>query len=259
MLVAGKYFTAESFISLAEENEITGKIQSELQSYFKDKYNETGIPPETYTDVITDDYVDSLVKININAGFSELNGGSFDNTTGIENSALEQSIEDFFSSYADSIDYEKDDTYQEKLNTTIDNAYSAITEYCDIYKLGTLSREGILSKAAKVYTRMKLMTYILVGAAVLIILLLILINKSGALYWVGISAVISGIIGVLPCIYIKFTRYFDAFVIKQQQVFTSFTTLMYKSVNSFMMNQIILAAAGVVMIIAFALLRKKSR
>lgn len=261
VLVIKNYADSQKLTKLAEGNEITPKIQTELEKYFSSKYNETGIPEEVYTKAITDEYIDKIVELNINAGFNKLDGKEFDNLTGRNNQELENNIEDFFNSYADSIGYTKDDKYREKIDATIDSAYAVITDYCDIYKFGMLNEEGILGKASGIYGYLDGAFWLLAGISCLLAVLIFFINiksVSAALYWFGISAVISGIIGALPCVYLSFTNFFDSFVIKQQQIFTSFTSLFYNLSDSFMINQIILFAVGILMIIIYAVVPKKS-
>ena len=260
LLVVRSFADSDKLTGLAEENKIVSTIQSELESYFSNKYNETGVPAEVYTAALTDEYIEKIVGLNINAGFERLDSGKFDNLTGRENPELEESISIFFNDYADSIGYVKDDKYEEKLQKTIDSAYSVITDYCDIYKFRMMNSEGILAKASKIYTRLDMIILAVAGATVLLIVLLLLINIKSKLlvkYWLGISALVSGVIGISPCIYLNASRFFDAFVIKQPQIFKSFTGLLYGAVNSFMINQIILAAAGILLIVLFAVISKK--
>lgn len=262
LIVAESYASPERLAELSQEHEIVPKIKTELSNYFGDKYNETGIPAEIYTSALTDEYIAKIVEININAAFSRLDGGTFNNTAGRENPALEESITAFFNSYADDNGYAKDEKFNSKLSATIDSAYSVITDYCDIYKFRTMNNEGILGKVSGIYQSLDKL--VLAAAAVTLILLaiIVIINIkaiSAALYWSGITALVSGIIGIIPCIYLSSTNYFDAFVIKQPHIFTSFTGLMYDAVDSFMTNQIILLAAGVVMLIIFAVVPKKAK
>lgn len=255
MLAVTGYADADKLKSMAKEKGITAMIKTELDEYFSEKYNETGIPAEVYSAALTDEYIESVTALNIDAGFERLDGGSFDNKSGIENPELDESISTFFSDYADSIGYEKNEAYQQKLQRTIDSAYSIILEYCDIYKFSLLNSEGILEKGAKVYPLLD--TAVLIGAGLVVLLagLLLLINRkalSAVIYWAGTSALIAGILGIIPCVYLNSENYFDAFVLKQPQVFTAFTGLLYDMVDSVMTNMIIAAAIGVLLIICYA-------
>ncbi len=262
MIVAKSYASPEKLIELSRENNISAQIKAELSNYYSDKYNVTGIPAEVYTSVISDEYIEKMVEININAGFSRLSGKEFDNTSGRDNPELEKSITDFFNNYADDNGYVKDEKFDTKLATTINSAYSHITDSCDIYKLSTMNNEGILIKASPVYLNLdKLMMIVFVVTALLIAAVLLVNIKAVAasMYWCGITAVVAGVIGVIPSVYLSSTNYFDAFVIKQPQIFTSFTTLMYKAVDHFSTTQIILIVVGAALVTLFVVFPSKAK
>ncbi|MCD7810505.1 MAG: hypothetical protein LUG91_01450 [Ruminococcus sp.] len=259
-LTAVSFANPEKLIKLTSDNNITSKIQTELESYYSSKYNETGIPAEIYTTAFTDDYITEVTKININAGFNRLNGEEFDNTTGIENSDLESSIETFFNDYAESIDYVKDDQYYEKLQSTIDSAYSVVADYCDVFKFSAMENEGILAKLSKLYVNLDLICILTLAATLFLFILTLIINIKGIsafFYWLGVSGTVSGILSIIPCIYLKATNYFDAFTIKQSQIFTSFTSLMYGVVNRFLTEGVLLLLIGIVMLVLFGIITKK--
>lgn len=259
LITADRLASVSSLKELSEKNKIVPMVRTQLVNHFEDKYNETGVPAEIYTDYITDDYIRSVIEININAGFERMNGGKFDNRSGIENPQLEESITTFFNDYADSIGYVRDDAYEEKLQNTIDSAYNVISDSCDIYKFDTINNEGLFAKAGGIYRNLGRLTLAAAGAAILLTVIILLINRKGItslLYWLGSSALVSGIIGIIPCIYLNAVNYFDSFVIKQPQIFTAFTGLMYKAVDSFMTSQIVIAISGIVLIAGFAVIMK---
>ncbi len=265
MTVVSGYAKPEKLVQLTEDKGIISMIKSELDRHFSEKYNETGVPAEVYTAALSDEYIESILEMNINAGFSRLDGSKFDNKSGIENPQLEESVTSFFSNYADSIGYVKDDVYEQKLQKTIESAYNIISDYCDVYKFSLLNSEGLLAKGAKVYPMLDIAVIISAGIVLLCIILLLLINrreKLSVIYWAGNSLLIAGILGIAPCVYLNSEKYFDAFVLKQPQVFTSFTGLLYDMVDSVMTNLIITAIVGIVLIIAYTVisrLQKKSQ
>lgn len=258
LIVGNSFANPEKLTALMEENEIVPMIRTELKNYFSDKYNETGIPAEVYTEALTDEYIKLAAENYIYAGLDKGASATY-GYNALENEQLEKNITEFFSDYAESINYEKDAKYDDKLEATIKSAYSVIGDYCDVYKFKTMNDEGILEKTSGIYSNLSKIIMLAAGASLLLIAVILLINLksvSAALYWVGISALISGIIGIIPCIYLNSTNYFDAFVIKQPHIFTSFTKLMYGAMDAFIMNQIILAAAGIVLIIVFSVIQK---
>lgn len=251
LVVAETYASPEKLFSLAEENDVIPKVQKELEKYFGDKYNETGVPAEIYTGAIDNSYIQDVINMFIDESFTILEEESSEGFVIPVNAQLEKSITDFFSGYADSNGYEKDENYNKKLENTIASAYNAVGDYCDIYKLEMMQSEGILSKAGVLYRNLDTLLIAAVGVTAVLAVILLLVNLKQInifLYWLGVSGFISGVIGLVPCIYLNATSYFDSFVIKQPHIFTSYTKLLYGVVNTFMTGQLIVIAAGVLLL-----------
>lgn len=262
IVVVRNFADSARLIQIAEDNGITEKILTSLEKNYKLKYNETGIPSEVYMEALSEQYINSAVEKYITDGFAVLEGDSAASTfTAPVNEELESSIEAFFSDYAEQNDYEKDENYEKKLESTITSAYSMIGDSCDVYKLNMMNKEGILKKASPVYGMIGAITAILLTAAAVLLLVILLINIKQIkqwLYWAGTALLTAGIIGVVPGIYFSSSDFFDGFVIKQAQIFTAFTKLMYSAADSFLTNQVILIVAGAVLITIFAVIPKKS-
>ena len=93
------------------------------------------------------------------------------------------------------------------------------------------------------------------------ILFLIFVNfreKKTIFYWAGISAVIAGAIGMIPSIYLLSTKYFNAFSIKQPQIFAAFTGAMFKLTEAFMAASIAVCVAGIAMIVLYTVLIRQN-
>ncbi len=251
--------TAEKSTVLMKENNISSLVHSELEKYFNDQYNTTGVPSQTYMDAIDENYLNSVINLYTESLFTSLKSG---NPTTVEipkNQNLESNIEEFFSNYADNFGYEKDETYKKKLKETTDSAYQIIENYCDIYKYSSLQNHGVLTKISKVYSHMNTITVVCFTVSLFLILILLLINRrslSVCLYWTGISSLIAGILGTLPSIYLLSSKYFDAFIIKQPQVFKSFTGAMYGLTKAFMSVHIAVLLIGICFIVVYAVVNK---
>lgn len=249
---------ADKLIAAADENELVSMVRNELERYFNERKNTTGITADIYMDNIDEEYLSEIIQFKINSGFSTLNGNlgsEFD----ISNTELENSISDFFSEYAESIGYEKDNNYDVKLINAQKSAYTIIDEYCDVYKFGAMERHGILKKAALLYQKLPLIIVlcIIASAALAIILFVINIKEIKELaYWIGTSAVVAGAMGAVPCIYLLATDYFSAFTIKQPQIFTAYTTLMKDITTKFMIFSIISVVVGIILFAVCAIMSR---
>ena len=262
ILLVNINFSAVNLKKLADKNALETKIYSEIDKYYNDKYNTTGIPAEVYMDSIDTGYIRNFVEMYIDGAFDALNSGGTFNSVYPVNTELESSIDTFFNDFAEKNNYAKDDNFDLKLRNTKNNAYTVIGSYCDVYKFSAMSSKGILHKLSKVYSNRYLVTAAVIGLTLFVILLLVLVNrkkKITAMYWCGISAIISGITGIVPSIYLLTTRYFDSFSIKQAAVFTAFTSVMYKYTEAFMAVQIALIVLGIAMTVVYGIIGDKKK
>lgn len=259
LVVVRTNVTAEKCVKLSEDINIYSSIKGELQKYFGNQYNTTGIPADVYMDAVDEEYIRHITDAYTNALFTSLKSDSVVLLEIPPNKEMETNIEDFFSEYADSNGYKKDEVYNKKVSATKKNAYEVIENYCDVYKYNTIMEHGVLSKASKVYSNLDKLMTVCVGALILLIVLLILGNIkgiSGVLYWTGVSALISGIFGTVPFAYLLSDNYFDSFVIKQPQVFRTFTSAMYGLSETCMAVHIAVMSAGVFLIVIYAVVSR---
>ena len=246
--------TEEKSVKLFEKNHVYSLITGELQKYFVTQYNTTGIPADVYMTALDENYIRTVTNGYANAVFSSLTASENITFEIPENETLENNIKNFFSDYADKNNYEKNEIYEKKISSTIENAYRVTGNYCDVYKYSTLSEHGVLSKISKIFSRFGSLMTICITATVFVVIFLIIANIkgiSGVLYWTGISAIIAGIIGSVPTAWLLATDYFDSFVIKQPQVFKSFTGAMYALTEMTMVVNISIMAVGVCFIVIY--------
>ncbi len=249
---------ADKLVAAADDKGLASMVENELERYFNERKNTTGIPANVYMDSIDEEYLSNIIQFKINSGFSILSGDVGDEFD-MSNIELENNISEFFSEYAESIGYEKDNNYDVKLMTAQKSAYTIIEEYCDVYKFGAMERHGVLKKAAPLYQKLSLIIAlcIIASAALAIILFVINIKEIKNLaYWIGTSAVVSGAMGAIPCIYLLASDYFSAFTIKQPQIFTAYTTLMKDLTSKFMTFSIASVIIGIVLFIVCAIMSK---
>ena len=248
---------AKRTITLSEKKNIAQKVSAQLEHKFKDLSGASGIPTETYTDNLDEEYIQSVIEANINEGYDALKSGEKFSPDIPENTEMNKAIDDFFNKVADETGYEKNEAFYKKLDNTIENAYKIIADESDIYKISALEKHGVLRPASKVYKMRPLITFASVGGALLLILFIIFVNrkdKKVAFYWLGISSVIAGAIGMIPSIYLLSTNYFNAFSIKQPQIFAAYTGAMFELTEAFMAASIAVCVAGIAMLVLYTVL-----
>ncbi len=250
-----RFANEKKIIEMSDERNITGIIREQLEKYFSQRYGSTGIPAQVYMDAISDEYLHSVMELKIQSGFAAIGGR--EKPAGLSCPELEKSISAFYSDYADSIDYVKDEKYDEIVAKAKNDAYTVINDYCDVYKLNALEQHGVISKISPLYRHMnKLIAAVLAAAAVMLILLIIVNRKSlsAALYWSGASALLAGIIGFIPCRYLLSTDYFGAFTIKQAQVYTAYTGAMRTVTEALVTAFLAAAIVGILLIAVYTVI-----
>lgn len=262
LLLVDINLSASNLKSLSQKKNIESKIYTEIEKYYTDKYNTTGIPAEVYMDSIDVEYIKTFEEAIIDSAFEAVNGNGIMSSVRPQNKALESSIDTFFNDFADKNNYEKDENFNLKLINTKDNAYLTIGSFCDVYKFSAMSSKGILKKASRLYSNRLTLTAAAIGFTLFLIVLLIIINRKKritAMYWFGISALVSGLIGTIPSVYLIVTKYYDSFSIKQAAVFTAFTGAMYKYTEAFMAIQIALIVLGLTMAVIYGIIGEKKK
>lgn len=255
--VVSVFAKPDNIVSLMEQENISGIVYSELEKYFMSRQNDTGIPANVYMTAIDDELIDYVMYMEINDGFSCLkNGTQSDDSFIIKNDSVDKALSDFYSNYAESIGYEKDAKYDEKLSEAQKNAEKVIADYCDVFKFDAMISHGIMKKLSPFYNKLPTVQLVVYGATVMLMLLMILANiksTSATLYWIGICSLISGIICAVPCIYLKATDYFSSFTIKQPQIYTAYTSVMTSATDTLLKCSVILASISIIFIVGYVL------
>lgn len=260
--VANNFANPDKLYQITKEKNISHVVYTELEKYYSERYNTTGIPADIYMNAIDEEYIDNVIYSKINDCFFNSQESEKQEVFRLKNDALDTALSNFYSDYADSVNAPKDAKYDEKLSTEKANTYEVIMKYCDVFKTDAMYKHGVLVKLTALYETLPTLTLLIYGTMALFVLIVVLVNIksiSSALYWTGISALVSGIICTLPCLYLKFTNYFGAFTIKEPQIYTSYTSLMYGVIGNCLEISLILILVSIIFISIYALLVKNKK
>ena len=212
------------------------KVYDSLQTRFTTDYNTTAVPANVYMDAISVDWLEQCMEQKLTA----LYGADSDL---LDFSALESSITDYFEQYAEENHYVKDDTYNEKLQETIDNGEKIISDATDLLRKDTLQKAGYLSKLEK------LRTLAFAGAGVcgvLTVLLLVLLRNG---YWIGTGCFGAGALLTVGAGVVFGTGVIHRFVLKEAAVYAVVTGTMTALTTAVLVAGIVLLAIGVVLLV----------
>lgn len=253
----GVFLTASPSLLLSqlERQQAPAKTRSALESYYQTEYNATAVPPEVYLDVLSENWLRDAMELKITAAYDKLHGKNM--AAQPDYSALEQSITDYFETYAAENGYEKDDSYTQKLENTIQDAEKKVDSVIDVYHLGTLEKAGIWHKVQVLSKPL----WLLFGGGVVLTLVLaavLLVLRNHPLYWIGSGLFTDGVLLTLPAAAILGSGVISRFSLKDAAVYSVFTGTMKALVLGVLIFGGISLAAGLVLLIG-SIARERSQ
>lgn len=246
-------------LSQVEKQQAAAKIHDSVESYFTAQYQTTAIPAETYLNVVTEDWIAERLEEQITSEYQILNGAKL--SYQLDMSDLEAALTQFFSDYAEEINYIKDSTYEQKLQETIDNAEAELTSQLDVYHFSTMRNANILSRLIG----KQLYLWIACGVCGVVSLLLMGIlmglernGEWGMLYFPGCALFINGVFLILPTAWVLATSYFSGLAIKVPAVYAAVTGVLYHCTRVGLVAGIVLAVLGLAAIVGSTIGRRKA-
>ena len=249
------------YTDIVESEDLAEKAHAALQKDFQAEYNTTMIPAEVYMDAITPEWIEEAMKQDVSAVTAHITGAnslSFSH----DYTALEESITEFFHEYAESIDYEPDDVFEEKLAETIKNAEAKIDSRLDAFYMQTLAENDILLKVHKYYPVLEIGVWALAGISVLLAAVLVLLDRNNGwrrLYFSGTGLFAGGALMTIPAAYLLFSDIISSFSIKDPVIYPAITGVMETAAHSLFTKAVFFAAMGLVLIgVTVAFNKKKT-
>lgn len=257
---AGTLFNEDIYIDIINEEDLAGKAQTALQKDFQAEYNTTMIPAEVYMDAITPEWTVKTMCETAQTAVAYITNADLAYET--DYTALEESITAYFHEYAESIDYEPDDVFEEKLAETIKNAEAKIDSRLDAFYMQTLAENDILLKVHKYYPVLEIGVWALAGISVLLAAVLVLLDRNNGwrrLYFSGTGLFAGGALMTIPAAYLLFSDIISSFSIKDPVIYPAITGVMETAAHSLFTKAVFFAAMGLVLIgVTVAFNRKKT-
>lgn len=261
LLVKRVGLNATTFEYITYHQGLAQKGYTSLESYFKTRANSTGIPESVYLDAFTEqDLAEAIVK-NCTGAVGTL-GTKSDWEPDVEMSGVEESIRTFFEDYAAENHCQKDAVFEEKVQSTIDEARAELLTVADPFKFATFQENGWLAKASSIVGYLNSAVIVCVAGVALLIVLLILCNLKQAehlCYWIGLAGFTAGLLMAVPCIYLTVSDFFSGFTIKEPQIFAAVVGMLRLITNRGLTMAIITMIVGIIGIGGFIFLRAVQR
>lgn len=247
-------------ITQIEKQNVAEKVHDSVESYFTSQYQTTAIPPETYLDVITEDWIADQLANRVRSEYARLNNA--DLLYHLDMTDLEAALTQFFSDYAAEIGYPKDMVYEEKLQETIEKARTELTSQLDVYHFTTMQNANLFNQLIGKQSYLWLLCG---GCGILSLLLLVILvllerkGEWGKLYFPGCALLMNGIFLTVPTAWVLATSYFSGLAIKVPAVYAALTGVLYHCTRVGLIAGIVLLVLGLAAVLGSTIAKRIAR
>lgn len=244
---------------LAEKN-LSVRVLENLNSYYNEQANTSGIPASIYMESITVEQLEGIIDDSIDNAFGYLKGAQETVAVEADFTLLEKNLTAFFKQYAEENGYQQDEAFDQTLQKAIDAAKTNILTTADVFRFSTLHEAKVLSKLRPYVPWVSRGLWLFVAAAVILLVLLAVVHRKELLqlmYWGATAVCTASVLMTLPAAVIYFSRWFDRFALKSDQIFTAVTSYLYGLTGTVIVIGCIGIGIAAALWIAFALLWHK--
>ncbi|MBR0485795.1 MAG: hypothetical protein IJJ69_13640 [Oscillospiraceae bacterium] len=260
LLVQNKALTYKTFETITVQQALDEKAYSTLESYFKSRANSTGIPAEVYLNAVTQEDMKQGILSGVSEAVRQMHSPADGYAITMDFTELETSVTEFFTQYADTNNIQKDETFRQKVQANLEEAEAKILAVADTFRFGTIYEHGWFAKL-RLFLNLfqKLMIILCIATAVILLCLIFCCRSrfSELFYWLGLTALISGLLICVPCLYVLLTDYFSAFVVKDLQIYSAVTGYLQYITKQTAFTSGITALLGAGSLIIFSIIQKK--
>lgn len=253
---------SNSYKKVVERENICSYVQDEIVSSFEEYSHTSGLDTETFSAYYDESFIKTNVEKNIENYVNSILGksGDYNYSTDIDFSSADASIDDFFSDYAEKTNYQKDETYESKLSEVKEKAHEIFIDKTDVYRFNLMNDNNIIQKiSSKIPTVKLLIIACYIASAALIFVMIIVNRKENVLYWCGCPFLVSGMLTIIPALYLKASGFLNGFTIKEKPIFYSITGLLGKTLNYTIAFSLVSVLFGLIFVFLGIILVRKGR
>lgn len=244
----------EFYMDNIRDSKADEAVYNELDKYFTQLQRPTDIPKEVFTNTLTQDKVTGSTKQLAKASVMYITGKSFAKPEVLYDfETLENDITQYVETYSEENGIEKDDEYYDLINKTVESCETQIRSKMDVMMLKKLADSPSVRGLRKLSPYVNagiVMTLIMFAAILFAMYITDKHHPFDLLYWVGCALFASSAIMLIPSVYIKHTNFFDGFFVENESIYRAMTGLLYSVTDRIFSLNLVLAIAGVTMIIA---------
>lgn len=246
-------FNTDYYVWMISKSGADTALYNEIDEYFGQYSSPTGIPKEVYTKSLDKKNVSVTAKKLVKSSLAYMFGKSLVKPeVEYDFTAFETDVTEYIENYSDANNIEKDKEYYTFIDHTIDSAEKKVTSTFDILMVKKLSE----SPKSAIFKKIVPQLSVAMGLALLVFVGLIglmwYIDRHHPFdmpYWIGTIFFACSIIFLIPCVYCRFTGYFDGLFMEDPSIYYAITGSIYGVTDRLILVNGILLALGIVLII----------
>lgn len=244
-------------LSIVQTQKLAERVHTSLESDFRQRESTTGIPAELFTDAISAEALEPIIRDTVTNGFSYLRGETASLGVSPDFSGLEEKVRQFCADYAAEQHLEQDESYEKAVRTTITESEAIILSGCDVFRFGSLNDAGVFQTAKRFIPWVGAAVAALIAMSLILAVCLFAVNRHAAehgCYWCGTALLIASLLLLIPSAWLHFSRWFDRFAVKTDQTFAAVTGFLYANTRALMITAAAEILTAVLLYVIFALL-----
>ena len=228
-------------------------LYNEINDYFDHFSDATFIPKEVYTKSFTEENVSLTAKKLARSSLEYMFGRSLAKPeVDYDFTKYENDVIEFVEKDAEERSIEKDKQYYADLENTITVSEKKVNSSFDIYMFKQLATGSNVSVLKRLVPELSTAIGIVFAAFIIMVGLMIYIDRHHPFdmpYWFGTIFFACGGVFLIPCLYLRFTGYFDGLFMEDQSIYYAITGAIYGVLDKLILVNSILVALGLVLIV----------
>lgn len=243
-----------TYVDAMYKNNVDKIVYDDIMDYFDKQYAYTGIEADVFKKVVSQDDISAAIYSYIDANFEYMTGANDKKPEFVYDfDPIEKALNEDYERWAgENKAAANDDNAKKNIEFTLKGIRTTFESKIDVMMLSELNKIKFTGFVHNHYGQLKTIRIISIAACVVLIILLVLLNLkswNNVFYWLGCSALSSGVIIALPMIYLSKSKFFDKLILTGDAIYKSLTTALYSITDQTVICALIIAACSVIFFI----------
>ena len=246
-------FNPDYYVWVISENDVDDAVYDELDKYFGQMPQSTGIPKSVY--------VKSLDKKKVSAATKQLAKASFDYIFGrttkkpelkYDHTQYEIDVTEYCETYSQEHDIVKDSDYYSMLDNTLYVTEKKVDRTLDVFLSQQLAENSMVRYTRRFVPSVRVFVGISFVMLAMFLGLMYYIDRNhpcDLLYWLGTVLFSGSAVLLIPTAYARLTGYFDGFFMEDETIYYAMTGAIYGITDRVMLVNAGLFAFGIILMI----------